>query len=438
MTETNKRKFFLHLRKIAVLLFQMYIVVILASYIMTAITKDPADIWRMQLLVIPILYLYLIRCKVRNFFLFFLLHLLALLPAAVYIPLLGNPTVETIYIGGLKVEYYMTWDALGKFGIGIMVLAEVFFIIISAVDHFKGLSDTVGMGGLIVLTLVLTAGYLGADIMQNAFIRPYLLGCELAAILVYFEDMHTRNVNNTLTNINEMLNQPEQKIRRSNNRILLMFLVGTAVFALIAVALRLDRVIVWLLQALLAGIRFLVGLIPKKDAPPDETSIPIDSAPEPSGDHEMMPPDGGSTAAIWIYLEYLMTFALIVAIMGLVIYGLYRFYKWFYSRSLKTVHADEFEETTDYIETKPTERVRRPGSFLERLRLTDEKKVRRMYKKRLAGPMKKGDKVRPSDTPEEILRKLPAEKLDALSEVYERARYSREGITREDVKKAGG
>ena len=127
MTETNKRKFFLHLRKIAVLLFQMYIVVILASYIMTAITKDPADIWRMQLLVIPILYLYLIRCKVRNFFLFFLLHLLALLPAAVYIPLLGNPTVETIYIGGLKVEYYMTWDALGKFGIGIMVLAEVFF-----------------------------------------------------------------------------------------------------------------------------------------------------------------------------------------------------------------------------------------------------------------------------------------------------------------------
>ena len=41
-------------------------------------------------------------------------------------------------------------------------------------------------------------------------------------------------------------------------------------------------------------------------------------------------------------------------------------------------------------------------------------------------------------SPEEILRKLPAEKLDALSEVYERARYSREGITREDVKKAGG
>ena len=61
MTETNKRKFFLHLRKIAVLLFQMYIVVILASYIMTAITKDPADIWRMQLLVIPILYLYLTK-----------------------------------------------------------------------------------------------------------------------------------------------------------------------------------------------------------------------------------------------------------------------------------------------------------------------------------------------------------------------------------------
>ena len=74
MTETNKRKFFLHLRKVAVLLFKMYPIVIIASYLMTALTKDPADIWRMQLLVLPILYLYLVRCTVRNFFLFFLLR----------------------------------------------------------------------------------------------------------------------------------------------------------------------------------------------------------------------------------------------------------------------------------------------------------------------------------------------------------------------------
>ncbi len=437
MTETNKRKFYLHLRKVAVLLFKLYPIIIIACYLMTALTKDPAEIWRMQLLVLSILYLYVIRCTVRNFFLFFLLHAFALIPAAIYIPLLGNPTVESVYIGGAKVEFFMTWDALGKFGMGIMILAGAFIIIYSVVDRLKDLSDTTSMGGLIVITLVLTAGYLGAEHMQNPFIRPYLLGCELAAIAVYFADMHTRNVNSTLTNINEMLNQPEQKIRRSNNRILLMFLIGTLAFALIAVVLRLDRVIVWTLQALLAGIRFLVSLIPSRDAPPDETSIPVESAPEPDNGGGMMP-DGGSTAAIWIYLEYLLTFVMIVAIVGLVIYGLYRFYKWFYSRSVKTVHADEFEETTDFIETQPTVRTRGIGSLFERLRLTDEKKVRRMYKKRLAGPMKKGDKVRPSDTPEEILRKLPAENLEVLSEIYERARYSREGVTREDVKKAGG
>lgn len=437
MTETNKRKFFLHLRKVAVLLFKMYPIVIIASYLMTALTKDPADIWRMQLLVLPILYLYLVRCTVRNFFLFFLLHAFALLPAAVYIPLLGDLTTEAVYIGGAQVEFYMTWDALGKFGMGIMILATAFIIIYSIVDRLKDLSDTTSMGGLIVITLVLTAGYLAAEHMRNPFIRPYLLGCELAAIAVYFADMHTRNVNSTLTNINEMLNQPEQKIRRSNNRILLMFLIGTLAFALLAVVLRLDRVIVWTLQALLAGIRFLVSLIPSRDAPPDETSIPMESAPEPDDGSGMMP-DGGSTAAIWIYLEYLLTFAMIVAIVGLIIYGLYRFYKWFYSRSVKTVRSDEFEETTDFIETQPTARPRGIGSLFERLRLTDEKKVRRMYKKRLAGPMKRGDKVRPSDTPEEILRKLPAENLEVLSEIYERARYSREGVTREDVKKAGG
>ena len=230
MTETNKRKFFLHLRKVAVLLFKMYPIVIIASYLMTALTKDPADIWRMQLLVLPILYLYLVRCTVRNFFLFFLLHAFALLPAAVYIPLLGDLTTEAVYIGGAQVEFYMTWDALGKFGMGIMILATAFIIIYSIVDRLKDLSDTTSMGGLIVITLVLTAGYLAAEHMRNPFIRPYLLGCELAAIAVYFADMHTRNVNSTLTNINEMLNQPEQKIRRSNNRILLMFLIGLILF----------------------------------------------------------------------------------------------------------------------------------------------------------------------------------------------------------------
>ena len=98
---------------------------------------------------------------------------------------------------------------------------------------------------------------------------------------------------------------------------------------------------------------------------------------------------------------------------------------------------DEFEETSLFMEKEErTERKREP--IWERLRLSNEKKVRRLYRKRLEGPMKAGDKVAPSDSPGEILKKLPEERLEALTALYEKARYSEEPVSKEELKSVGG
>ena len=139
----------------------------------------------------------------------------------------------------------------------------------------------------------------------------------------------------------------------------------------------------------------------------------------------------------WEFLEIIMTVAVFVFLICLIIYGLYRFYKWFYSRQLDVVTADEFEETSVYMEKQ--EKVERKKETLwERLRLSNEKKVRRIYKKRLDAPMKKQELIKISDAPGEILEKMPSEELAALTKVYEKARYSQEPVSKEELKSVGG
>ena len=130
-----------------------------------------------------------------------------------------------------------------------------------------------------------------------------------------------------------------------------------------------------------------------------------------------------------------MTIAVVIALIALTIYALYRFYKWFYSRKPETISFDEFEETSTFMEAKEKASIKR-DFFWSRFRLTNEKKIRRIYKKRLEIPMRKQEIIKVSDSPKEILEKMPSEGLENLTELYEKARYSNQPITKEEVKRA--
>ena len=50
--------------------------------------------------------------------------------------------------------------------------------------------------------------------------------------------------------------------------------------------------------------------------------------------------------------------------------------------------------------------------------------------------MRKQEIIKVSDSPKEILEKMPSEGLENLTELYEKARYSNQPITKEEVKRA--
>ena len=66
--------------------------------------------------------------------------------------------------------------------------------------------------------------------------------------------------------------------------------------------------------------------------------------------------------------------------------------------------------------------------------MTPEKKIRRLYFHKISRFMKKGDRIKPANTPVEIERALrDQENLQALTRVYQKARYSDEPITKEEI-----
>ena len=137
----------------------------------------------------------------------------------------------------------------------------------------------------------------------------------------------------------------------------------------------------------------------------------------------------------WEFMEYIVMVAVVIALAAVVIYALYRFYKWFYSRKPEVITTDGYEETTTYIELEERD-SRKKESFWSRFRLTNDKKVRRIYRKRLEAPMKTQELLKISDSPQEILDKMPSEGLENLTKLYEKARYSNQPITKEEVRKA--
>lgn len=402
-----------HLKNLSITYFNTYLIIAVATYAIVAISKDTADILKMHLLMILPLYLYVIRKTVRHLVPFFLAHAAAALPVLIY-ALEGN-----------------------VYGSVIMGVAIAIFIFYSFAVRLTDVKNETTLGGLIVLCCAMAAGYFCADIPGlniGALIQPYLVAASAAVLAVFFVNMHSKNVESTLNNVNEMLNQPEQKIRKFNNRILLYFILGTIVLVTLALVFRLDQAIIAMGQALLWVVRFLVSLIPKGSAPAEE-SIIAEETPTGGGSEPLALPEG-ETGVIWLYLEKIVVVAAIAAIIAIVVYGLYRFYKWFYSRKVDTVTTDEYEETSVYMEKKE-KAERTKGNLWERLRPTNEKKVRRLYRKRLEEPMKK-QQIRPSDSPGEILRTLPSKELEALTPLYEKARYSKDPITKEDLKSVEG
>ena len=126
---------------------------------------------------------------------------------------------------------------------------------------------------------------------------------------------------------------------------------------------------------------------------------------------------------------------LIVCLISAIIligYICYRLYQKFKMDRVEEDVLSDYAETTLFIERVKPEKKERM-SLRERLNLPNDRKIRRLFRKRVQHRIKAGDPIRPSQTPREICNTVKAEDLTALTTLYEKARYSDIPITKEDV-----
>ena len=78
------KKLSVHLKNLVIVYFNTYLIIMVASYAMTGISRDAADILRMHSLLLLPAYLYLIRTRIHHLLPFILAHLLAAVPILIY------------------------------------------------------------------------------------------------------------------------------------------------------------------------------------------------------------------------------------------------------------------------------------------------------------------------------------------------------------------
>ncbi|MCD8380199.1 MAG: DUF4129 domain-containing protein [Lachnospiraceae bacterium] len=151
--------------------------------------------------------------------------------------------------------------------------------------------------------------------------------------------------------------------------------------------------------------------------------------------------EGGEPGWIWQVLEKIVIVLLIAGLIALAVYGLYRLVKFLYERFSDVVlpeGADQ-EIRTDVRERCGVEKSKRSVRARVFDRLSAGERIRRIYKKEVWNGrhilLKEGDAAGRlnSMTARECGQGLQKQ---GLSDVYEKARYSKETCTAEDVKRA--
>ncbi|MFR8033673.1 MAG: hypothetical protein ACLU6W_06565 [Lachnospiraceae bacterium] len=266
--------------------------------------------------------------------------------------------------------------------------------------------------------------YLKNEWLQNCMIY-YAMGY-LLLILIY---TNISNMGRFLRLNRDVANLPAGQIK-SVNRIILLILSVITIAAMILVPLSgLGNVITGLGNAVFQFIRWFIGLFTSRDDPSAPALIETPQFELP----DLEPSDtGASSFWLWEFLTAAAFFAASAALVAAVIFGIYYLVRHFYRP------ASDGDEKL-FIKKAPFEETRTslPKSSLkkaEKLGRDPNGTVRRIYKKTI---LKYADETPPEFfTPKELeeFSNLPdTEDSRRLHCLYEQARYSAHGVTKEEA-----
>ena len=389
------------------LFFKNHCAIVAIAMTLTGVCRYDAPlfgVW-MTLLGIP-LYLYITRKKVQNFFLFFFVQLL---PVAVAC-MISAPI-------GIKL---------------IALCMTVFYVISSIKIRLAEIPQEV-----VFMPVVSIAIFGGTHIIEEFFLKNgwgyyYFFLTFLYVIAYFFYYFLERYLNFVLVNKNSASNIPEAEIFRSGMKQTGVYVAcGVAIMLLCVNVEWLSYIIRLVGRGLLAVIRFFVSFLVQDTVKPETTQQAQGNRGDMAGFLEK-----GEAHPFWIFLEKVLMAAVFVGIIAAIIVGLVKGYQ-FLRKNFRKIEK-KHQEVQNGLDIRESCEIERGSG--ERSRwfsfLNNTEKIRKMYRKRVLKSKAlivgtSGNKELEYLTAKECCDKISA---DSLKEIYEKARYSNENITADDVR----
>lgn len=275
------------------------------------------------------------------------------------------------------------------------------------------------------------------DLNQFAILIYYL---GLGILLLHFVRLFINGLTKLMTKSEQATSMPAKKIILTNSFIFAFFLIALVIIAVWVLHSRVDTVFAALGDFLVKGIRFIIRLIAyisaiinalfAKDRPEEteEAAAQLDQALEEISEPSL--------------LAQIIEGMIIIAAIFILIYLTYRVIV-----ALVKIFTKQYVQDSDVVVqlSKPKEITQLPkerNSILKRIqeffKNDNTSKIRRAYRLKITSY--KPVIFKKHDTPTDIAIRIHDtydEDIEELTQVYEKARYSDEEITFEDVQKGG-
>lgn len=337
-------------------------------------------------------------------------------------------TFFPICLVSLAAPYFLTTSLLDR----VLCLAISAVIILIRIagrlkDRYDALSSPYTPVLALFIVFFILSGMLNHDTAQTiiyyssfVYVMDLLVYTNLTRLETYLSH------NDTVTNI------PYGQIARSNRGLLTIFLSLTAAAMVLMPLSGIDRLLKQVGRMLLAFLRRLFSGAP-------EEVLPEESEPMPPADMSAMLgafESGETPEWLRLLLEILQDVIFIGAILLVlagIVYAVYRFVKRFYRPSRETSDVTEFiSPHTDKKESLLSETDRKHPLWLS---FDPVSTVRKTYRRTIL--RQKKPILSDAFTPEELENyaeiKNSAER-ETLHTVYEKARYSETGVTKEEAR----
>ncbi len=262
-------------------------------------------------------------------------------------------------------------------------------------------------------------------------------------ILLNVINIYLSNLSRFARNHADLQNVPFQQIR-SSNHVLIMFLSGLFLLTMLVFSyVPLGAVISYVGKILLRVLRMLLSLIHLSEPDVPEEAAPQEAAP---ATYDIPPAEPSRLMQLISEIfQWIATILMIAAVLALILYGIYRLYRYFYLKS-EVAMKDEVVFISPISRKERTAR-KNGHSRLWSFGRSNNDTIRKTFAKAVSANRKGNAQLSKNMTPSQLseyalgsagFTQPPAEfddKKQQLTAHYEKARYSDRQCTREEVRK---